>query len=233
MEVLHIVDPLGREEPVDPVAIALEVLEVGQGKIVERYTVGQFLSQVEHRPEQVGERFVLEQVRIFKEPQQEIPPLAEEHPEPAEIDPVDIDRVLELEQCFPGLFERAVLPCGGIDDERPDGVDAGIGLGEKPQEGYPRLGEERPDHHVQFLQERLPLMHAQQAVNDERDQQHLDEHERDIAEHIDEDMAGIPENEVMHVIEERGTEEERDSEQDRLAILFHDNFTGNKVILSS
>jgi hypothetical protein len=62
--------------------------------------------------------------------------------------------------------------------------------------------EEHPDDHVEFAPYGHPLAAGQQLMDDERHQQHLDRHEGNIVEQVQEDEADIVKQHEMQQVQQ-------------------------------
>ena len=66
-DVLEVVEPLGHEQGVDPVQVDGEVGPVGRRQDPEVGPAAELLGRVEDRPQELGERLVLEQGRVLEQ----------------------------------------------------------------------------------------------------------------------------------------------------------------------
>ena len=80
LKVAHIGEPFDQEGPVGAQDIAAQMVEVVLREILERRAELEFLGEMRHSPEKLGEALILEQVGILEQPENPVAVGAEKRP---------------------------------------------------------------------------------------------------------------------------------------------------------
>ncbi len=113
-----------------------------------------------------------------------------------------------------GLLELFLRPVPGHDQLPADLLRIGIAGGQFAEQAGSHLAEEGADDHVELLHEGPFLPEVQHLVDDQGDQQDLDEDEGDVADEIEEDMVGVPEDHVVDQVECGRQNDQQDAQPD-------------------
>ncbi len=181
----------------------------------------QLLRDVKDRAKEVGERLVLEEVRVLEEAQEEVAPPEQEVPERREVHTRDVHLVLAGRERAARPSVLVVGPAHADHEFGADGRDLGVGRRDECEKTGSHLAVKRPDDHVQLLEPAPSLTRGQEAVQDERDDQYLDGEEGDVSDEVDEDVVAVPEDQEVRVVEDRGRRDERRAENEEPARTPH------------
>ena len=167
---------------------------------------------MEDRPEEIGERLVLQESRVLKQPEEEVPPLLKVAAEVLQVRGIDGDPGAVVLEAVAHPGKRLRRPGLRHDEPFPEFGQFGVAIRYEGEEPGPGLGEEGPDDHVQLLKPLALCPDAQELVQDKGDEEDVDREEPEGVEYVGVGVLRIAEQEVLYRVDGRRRGDQNDTE---------------------
>ena len=190
LQMPHVFKPLVHQKDVGPRYITRNMVPVRIRKRGDIFSHYQFLHKMEDCKEKLCERFVFEEVGIFKQPQEEVPLFKEKGAKVHQVHLLNLHPITVMFQTPLHPSEFFTRPIVSDDEVLSHTLEVGVAVREIGQELSPHFTEEYAYDHVQLLHAGAFFPHGQQSVYDQRNEEDLDGDKSDILEKVKECVPG-------------------------------------------
>jgi hypothetical protein len=92
-----------------------------------------------------------------------------------------------------------------------------------PQELHADLAEKSPDDHIQFVKDGFFFSACKKSLDDQEDQKDIEKQKSEIPDHVEENMMGIMENEIVDGVGQHRSQDQKkgDPEGPAFYYFFH------------